>query len=96
MALQVWKPEFERPGRHFVYTSRYVRMFIELLDKAGDRTNYDALIRKVRKKANDYFDHKGLWQEAYFGYIDVRSPIPSVSYTNGESVITTLGQDTRR
>jgi hypothetical protein len=71
MTLQVWKPEFERPGRHFVYTSRYVRIFTEILDKTQDRTSYDALIRKVRKKTNDYFEHKDLWQEAYFGYLDV-------------------------
>jgi hypothetical protein len=74
MTLQVWKPECERPGRHFVYTSRYVRTFIELLDKTNDCTSYDTLIKKVRKKANDYFDHKVLWQEAYFGYLDVRCP----------------------
>src|SRR6266480_1908679 len=31
MQMQVWKPEYERPGRHFVYTSLYLRFFVRLL-----------------------------------------------------------------
>jgi hypothetical protein len=69
--VQVWKPEFERPGRHFVYTSRYVKFFFELLDKTNDRASYGLLLRKLRKKPAEYFDHKDLWQEECVKYIKV-------------------------
>ncbi|KAF2672690.1 hypothetical protein BT63DRAFT_382587 [Microthyrium microscopicum] len=69
MALQVWKPEHERPGRHFVYTTRYVRFFIELLEKTGDRANYELLVRRLRKKVNDYCEHKELWLEVGTKYL---------------------------
>jgi hypothetical protein len=71
--VQVWKPEFERPGRHFVYTSRYVEFFFELLDKTNDRANYGLLLRRLRKKPAEYFDHKDLWQEECVKYIKVGS-----------------------
>lgn len=71
MQVQVWKPEFERPGRHFVYTSRYVQFFLELLEKTNDRANYGLLLRKLRKKPAEFFDHKELWQDECTKYIKV-------------------------
>jgi len=53
MAVQVWKPEYERPGRHFVYTLRYTKFFIELLDTTDDKPNFEALARRVRRKYTD-------------------------------------------
>jgi hypothetical protein len=71
MAVQVWKPEFERPGRHFVYTTRYVRFFIELLDKTSDTQNFEALARRIRRKPHDFFEHTKLWQESCLKYLKV-------------------------
>jgi hypothetical protein len=93
MVLQVWKPEFERPGRHFVYTTRYVRLFVELLDKTGDRANYDALLRKVRKKTNDYFEHKDLWQEAYLGYLELLRRTGKITEGREETVFKTMSYE---
>ncbi|CAI6340248.1 unnamed protein product [Periconia digitata] len=69
MAPQVWKPENERPGRHFVYTTRYTKFFIHLLDKTGDKTNLELLAKRVRKKQTDFFEHSKLWQELCLLYI---------------------------
>lgn len=63
MAVQVWKPENERPGRHFVYTTRYTRYFVELLDLTMDKVNFEALAKRVRRKQTDFFEHQKLWQE---------------------------------
>lgn len=60
MTLQVWRPEHERAGRHFVYTTRYVHFFVELLEKTNDRTNFDSLARYVKKKSSNFIDHSKL------------------------------------
>ncbi|KAF2633972.1 transcriptional corepressor of histone-like protein genes [Macroventuria anomochaeta] len=69
MAVQVWKPEYERPGRHFVYTLRYTKFFIDLLDKTGDKANLEALARRVRRKQTDFFQHTELWKDLCTRYL---------------------------
>lgn len=69
MAVQVWKPENERAGRHFVYTTRYTRFFLHLLIKLTERVNLEALARRVRKKPHEFYDHGRLWQEMCLAYL---------------------------
>ena len=69
MSLQVWKPEHERAGRHFVYTSRYVKFFVELLCQINDRANLDLLVRRVRRKPTDYLNHQDVWEEVVVSYV---------------------------
>lgn len=71
MVLQVWKPENEPVGRHFVYTTRYVQFFMTLLIQLNDRANIDALVKRVRKKPADYFRFPALWEEICTGYLSV-------------------------
>ncbi|KAL8933633.1 MAG: hypothetical protein Q9211_005671 [Gyalolechia sp. 1 TL-2023] len=63
MTVQVWKPENERAGRHFVYTTRYVEFFLRLLFELKDRAGLDALGRQIRKKPGKFFRHGRLWHE---------------------------------
>jgi len=72
MAVQVWKPEHERPGRHFVYTTRYTRFFMQLLVQLHDRTNLEALVKRIRKKPAEFYRHSQLWQEMCTTYLKVR------------------------
>ena len=74
MAIQVWKPELERAGRHFVYTKRYVRFFITLSYLCNDRAGLEALGRRVRKKQHDFVDHAIVWTELCLGYLKVIKP----------------------
>ena len=77
LTIQVWRPEFERPGRHFVYTTRYVYFFVSLLDQLDDRASLDQLLRRVRKKQGDFFFHSKLWEDCCLTYAKVRiSPSP--------------------
>ncbi|PSN66836.1 hypothetical protein BS50DRAFT_676546 [Corynespora cassiicola Philippines] len=69
MAVQVWKPENERPGRHFVYTTRYTKFFVHLLDQTGDKVNMEMLARRVRRKQTDFFEHSKLWNELCLRYL---------------------------
>ncbi|KAJ4350227.1 Histone transcription regulator 3 [Didymosphaeria variabile] len=71
MAVQVWKPEYERPGRHFVYTSRYTKFFVHLLNQTGDQPNLEALARRVRRKQTDFFEHTKLWHELCQTYLQL-------------------------
>ncbi|KAK3061230.1 hypothetical protein LTS18_006730, partial [Coniosporium uncinatum] len=63
MAASVWRPEHERVGRHFVYTSRYVRFFMRLLLQLADKANMELLVRRVRRKTAEFFEHAKLWQD---------------------------------
>ncbi|KAM5437822.1 Histone transcription regulator 3 [Microsporum ferrugineum] len=69
MTVQVWRPENERAGRHFVYTTRYVYFFVQLLDQLDDRANLDMLVRRVRRKVNDYLNFPKLWEDTCATYI---------------------------
>jgi hypothetical protein len=69
MVLQVWKPENERPGRHFVYTTRYLRFFVGILVQLSDRTNLELLARRLRRKPHEFFEHTKLWQEICQAYL---------------------------
>ena len=69
MTIQVWKPEHERSGRHFVYTSRYVAFLLEILQKLKDKDNVEALAKRIRKKSGDFFRHGEVWQRLFNTYL---------------------------
>jgi len=73
MSLQVWKPEHERAGRHFVYTGRYVGFLVQLLLQLSDRASLEALTKRVRRKSGEYVDFVKVWQEVCLAYLKVRS-----------------------
>ncbi len=74
MTLQVWKPENERAGRHYVYTSEYVTFFVQVLLQQNDRFNLEALVRRVRRRPNDFFRHNKVWQDICISYLKVNEP----------------------
>ncbi|KAF2661255.1 hypothetical protein K491DRAFT_619966 [Lophiostoma macrostomum CBS 122681] len=93
MAVQVWKPEHERPGRHFVYTSRYTRFFIQLLDLTGDQSNLEALARRVRRKQSDFFEHSKLWQDLCLQYLRFLRRIGRIPEGNEDAVFKSINHD---
>ncbi|KAF4552230.1 Hypothetical protein D9617_10g072110 [Elsinoe fawcettii] len=68
MVLQVWRPDLERAGRHFVYTVQYTRFFMEILESLGSKDSMEALARRVRKRSGDYFGHTELWHDIFVVY----------------------------
>ena len=86
MSIQVWKPDNERAGRHFVYTGRYVRFFVRLLYQLNDKSSLEALARRIRKKAGDFVGHLGIWQEICQAYLKVRSRSDPNSMSNADNL----------
>lgn len=93
MAIQVWKPEHERPGRHFVYTTRYTRFFLQLLVQLDDRPNLEVLARRVRKKPHEFFDHSKLWQDVCGAYTQLLRRAGKVPQGNEDIVFKSLSHD---
>ena len=80
MSIQIWRPDNERPGRHFVYTGRYVRFFVGILYRLKDKDNMEALARRIRKRGGDFVNHAGVWEELSYAYLSVSSLMTSAIY----------------
>ena len=93
MAIQVWKPEYERAGRHFVYTSRYVSFFVQLLIQLGDRPNLELLGKRVRKKPGDFADHAKIWTEVYMAHLKLLRFQGGIPEGNEENVFKLVSSD---
>ncbi|KAJ9653069.1 Histone transcription regulator 3 [Neophaeococcomyces mojaviensis] len=78
MTMQVWKPEHERAGRHYVYTGRYLRFFVEILDKLGDRSNLEQVVRRIRRKTTDFINHLKIWEDTVIVYVDLLRKLGNV------------------
>lgn len=68
MAINVWKCDAERPGRHHVFTEQYVRYIVRLLAIINDRVNTEMLLRKIRKKGADFYHFNDLWASCVQAY----------------------------
>lgn len=93
MILQVWKPEFERPGRHFVYTSRYTRFFVKILEQLSDRASLEGLSKRVRKRAGEFHEHADVWQEICTAYLKVLRRYGSVPVAFETTVFSGINHD---
>lgn len=71
MVLQVWRPDAERPGRHFVYTTQYTRFFVKILEDLHDRANLEQLARRVRRRNHELFEHTAVWQDICSAYLRI-------------------------
>ncbi|KAJ5773955.1 Tetratricopeptide-like helical [Penicillium paradoxum] len=91
LTIQVWRPEFERPGRHFVYTTRYVYFFVGLLDQLDDRASLDQLLRRVRKKQGDFLNHTKLWEDICLTYAKIIRRAAKINEGHEESVFKPIG-----
>ncbi|AET39925.1 Hir3p Ecym_5148 [Eremothecium cymbalariae DBVPG len=47
--VNIWKPEYERPGKHFVYTYQYVMFYLNLLSYKNDYISLGHAARKMRR-----------------------------------------------
>lgn len=47
--LQMWKPEHERPGKHFVYMYQYTEFYIKLLRRELDLSSLVLMLPKLRR-----------------------------------------------
>ncbi|GAV52378.1 hypothetical protein ZYGR_0AG03690 [Zygosaccharomyces rouxii] len=47
--VNIWKPDFERPGKHFVYTYQYVMFYLDLLFCKNDFNSIGRVCKKIRR-----------------------------------------------
>ncbi|KHJ33278.1 putative transcriptional corepressor of histone genes [Erysiphe necator] len=71
MHIQVWKPDHERPGRHCVFMERYTRRMVRLLEITNDKSNLEALVKRIRKKGNEFYRFTQVWTEACIAYLRI-------------------------
>ncbi|KAJ4382473.1 Histone transcription regulator 3 [Didymella sp. IMI 355093] len=93
MSVQVWKPEYERPGRHFVYTLRYTKFFVDLLDFIADKANFESLARRVRRKHTDFFQHNELWKDMCTRYLRLLRRTGNVHEGQEDSAFKSVNQE---
>lgn len=91
LTIQVWRPEYERPGRHFVYTTRYVYFLVSLLDQLDDRASLDQLLRRVRKKQGDFINHTKLWEDICLTYAKMIRRAAKINEGHEEGVFRPIG-----
>src|SRR5690606_1224024 len=54
--LTIWRPMHERAGRHYVYDSRYLLQYVDLLVKIQDHQTLDVFTKNIRKQSGQYFN----------------------------------------
>jgi hypothetical protein len=86
MVVQVWKPEFERPGRHCVYMELYVKFMVKLLWLLDDKFNMEALVKRVRKKQVDYYHFSEVWTECCTIYIKLLRRAGQININQDETL----------
>ncbi|KAG4437952.1 hypothetical protein IFR05_006576 [Cadophora sp. M221] len=69
MHIQVWKSDAERPGRHCVYMERYVKFMVKLLVITNDKASLEMLVKRVRKKNNDFHRFDKVWADCCLAYV---------------------------
>lgn len=60
--ISIWKPEFERPGKHFYYTYQYCKFFIQLLTKNLDLTSLISMLPKLKRSNSIMINLYNVWE----------------------------------
>ncbi|KAF9968684.1 Histone transcription regulator 3 [Mortierella alpina] len=71
LVSSVWKPEFERSGKHFVYVGEYTKFLIILAKETKDVETLNSLARKIRRAQGLLLDLKEIWELLYDSYLSV-------------------------
>lgn len=69
--LAIWRPENERPGRHFVYAHKYTIFYVSLLEQLGDRATLEIVAKRVRKNSGGLWGYPQVWENTLRAYISV-------------------------
>ncbi|CCX34661.1 Similar to Histone transcription regulator 3 homolog; acc. no. Q2UBW0 [Pyronema omphalodes CBS 100304] len=69
--LAIWKPEFERSGRHYHYAAEYTMYYANLLHSTGERTTMENLCKRIRRVPHVMFRHTDVWAFLFDRYISL-------------------------
>lgn len=102
--INIWKPDFERPGKHFVYTYQYIIFYVDLLVKNGDFNSIGIIIRKIKRfgsamaYVNNAIDYsikryiECVYQKLNVDDKYIETLLPNLNYTKFLSVSEELGK----
>ncbi|KAJ3206373.1 Histone transcription regulator 3 [Entophlyctis luteolus] len=68
-----WRPEFERPGRHFVYIHKYTVALIGILHELKDLESLRHLVRKTQKAYDTLLYPQTVWRIGFEAMTDLLS-----------------------
>lgn len=68
--VNIWKPDSERPGKHFVYTYQYSMFYIKLLYELDEYNTIGLAIKKLRRFASGMAYNNEAIDKAIVMYID--------------------------
>ncbi|KAK7206575.1 hypothetical protein BZA70DRAFT_107697 [Myxozyma melibiosi] len=69
--MNIWRPEFERAGRHFYYAYKYTKYYIDLLGRDSDLESLNLITRKLRKLSNVIINPSEVWEFACKNIVEV-------------------------
>lgn len=93
LALSVWKPDNERPGRHWVYMMRYATFLVEILEQTEDIEAIQILTRRVRKKPTEFYHHEHLWPIVCNAHLRMHRRLGNVVENIGDSLEKSMMND---
>lgn len=62
--VSIWKPENERPGKHFIYAFEYVNFFVLLLEKSNCLSSLCITLKKLRRMGSGMVNMLTAWENA--------------------------------
>ncbi|KAG4304406.1 hypothetical protein PORY_002116 [Pneumocystis oryctolagi] len=69
--INIWRPDFERPGRHFYYAKKYTLYLIKLLEETNDRDGLKILLKRLRKASSSIYHHRYVWDKLCNIYLNL-------------------------
>ncbi|EEB05890.1 HIRA interacting protein Hip3 [Schizosaccharomyces japonicus yFS275] len=67
--LNIWRPTYERAGRHFYYAAEYTKYLIYLTRKTDDVVTLKQLLKRFRRSAPSVLDHKQIWIDVFGAFL---------------------------
>ncbi|EWC47236.1 hypothetical protein DRE_03355 [Drechslerella stenobrocha 248] len=69
----IWKPENERPGRHYVYVHQYLLFWTQTLGEANDKPTLEGLVKKLKRQgpASGCWKQPEVWDKVVITYAKV-------------------------
>ncbi|KAF7726581.1 Histone transcription regulator 3 [Apophysomyces ossiformis] len=69
--ISIWKPDFERPGKHFEYVYKYTTFLVELAEANDDVETLKQLCRKARRAQTVLLRDDKVFSAAYTAYLQI-------------------------
>ncbi|KAG0178423.1 Histone transcription regulator 3 [Apophysomyces sp. BC1021] len=69
--ISIWKPDYERPGKHFEYVYKYTVFLVELAKASKDIDTLKQLCRKARRAQTVLLRDDEVFLAAYSAYLEI-------------------------